>query len=327
MNPKFSTNSSGVEASLAPTQPSLRVAGDPLPLAMHPLSPAKPIFIHNQIPRVLPVQKGFALLQLNIIIIFVLTFLHNPLLSLRLAEVVREPWHLWLFAGSVLTTKYLHVTLIKSRSGHLKWGYGADLVLNLLIGLLLGLLGEAKGSDFWRQAIGFVRVFLLALFAGMAAIQIFLTSKAKLNLVSASVLLSGMILAEIICFAITSALSEHFRMGIRSTFFGLVGLGLLNTYLVLMTQFLVRFRDVPNNATGTLVAYFRTQSDWSFQFWMDCARILSFGSDLASRDPAKTDAGPKLAEPFDPHNVKETSDRVDLSDCDMDDKLSVSALY
>jgi hypothetical protein len=327
MKQKLSTNSSGVDASLASTELSVRVAPSPLSLAMHPLAPAKPVFIHNQTPRVLPVQKGFMLLQLNIIIIFTLTFLHNPLLSLRLSQTVQEPWHLWLFTGSILTTKYLHVTLIKSRSGHLKWGYGADLVLNALIGLLLGILGESKGGADLKEGIGFARIFLLALFSGMAVVQIFLVSRVKLSLVSAAVLLSAMTLAEIICFGFTSTLFEHFRLGIRSTFFGLIGLALLNTYLVLTTQFLVRFREIPNNATGILIAYFRTQSDWSFQFWLDCTRILAFAGDIACRDPAESNDSPTYAEAFDPHNAKETSDRVDLSDSDIDDKLSVSALY
>lgn len=328
MNQKSYPSASGKDAGVSSDVPSPRPPSDAgLTQALDPLTPAKPVFVQNHLPRLRPIQKGLALLQINMLVNLVLTFLGQPFNLRPLLAFESQPWHLWALIGCLSLSKFVIISVLKTRSASLKWAYGVDLALNTLLGLICGLILQTTSSDALRTALLCYRVFILGLFCGLCAFQVFLWAQVRLTIVTLAFILSSMTLAQVICFGFVAALSDRLRMGVRGTFFGVMFLAVANTYFVLITQFLERFRPPSNNALGALTVYFRVQSDWSFQFWVDFARMVSVGADLACHDPAKAETGVPPPEALDLHHSKETADRVDLSDSDLEDKLSVSAMY
>lgn len=270
-----------------------------------------------------PIRRAVALLQLNTVLLLALVLAFRQLESfgVKLSALAPEEGKRWQVKGllaSVALCKLVLVTTMRNQAKRLVLGYFADFALNWTLAMLLSLVTPA--DTYLSQ----LRVICASLFVSLSVLQAFFATRLQLSGAVAALLLTAMLFANLGTLGVFGHAFNDCKVSVQAMAFDLLLLTFANTYLMLCSRFLAEFKSPRNSVSGALNVYFAIQSDWTLRLWRDLGRSVSLRPAIKSNKSLPTEQ--KMCD-SDPDGPKTTADSVELGEDDLNDGLSVSAIY
>ena len=268
------------------------------------------------------IQKSIGLFQLNVILILLVSLFAG---SFPIPEIY-FPKNLTLFLSILIcvfaTLKLFLIFQSEFLRKQAKLSLCFDILLNTVFIYFVEWTVFACHVGTYIDLCFQARTLAGGVFTSLILLQCFLSVGIKPTVLSLGLLISVMVFAGFVSLSLSCLWLGMLKVDPVYFFFEGLALVLVNTYLVVDTYFILKFRNNGLSKNAVMQGYFSLQMDWLANFWVDCLRNCRQGRQISSRKDPKIVAENVFAE-----NKIDTSESAEEFNTSFDCEMSKSAIY
>lgn len=268
------------------------------------------------------IQKSIGLFQLNVILVLLVSLLAA---SFPIPEIY-FPKNPTLFLSILICCFATLKLFLNFQSEFLrkqaKLSFCFDILLNAVfiycVEWTVFACHVGAYIDLCRQA----RTLAGGVFTSLILLQCFLSVGIQPTVLSLGLLTSVMVFAGFVSLSLSCLWLGMRKVDPVYFFFEGLSLALVNTYLVVDTYFILKFRNNGLSKNAVVQRYFSLQMDWLAYFWVDCLRNCRQGRRISDKKDTKIVAENVFAE-----NKTDPSESAEEFNTSFDCEMSKSAIY